>query len=161
MAKAVFYSFHYDRDAWRVQQIIQMGVLEGQPILNAQNWEAVKRKGDMAIKSWIHDQMAYKRAVVVLVGAKTADRPWVQYEIGYAWDNNKPLVGIRIHGLADRYGETDYAGANPFTKVGLQGRGTVGDYVPLYTPAGYNSQAVYADINKNLANWAESAYKRG
>lgn len=27
MAKSVFYSFHYDRDAWRVQQIIQMGAL--------------------------------------------------------------------------------------------------------------------------------------
>ena len=50
MAKSVFYSFHYDRDAWRVQQIIQMGALEGQPILNAQQWEEVKRKGDAAIK---------------------------------------------------------------------------------------------------------------
>lgn len=27
--QAVFYSFHYDRNAWRVQQIIQMGALEG------------------------------------------------------------------------------------------------------------------------------------
>ena len=50
MAKSVFYSFHYDRDAWRVQQIIQMGALEGQPILKAQEWEEVKRKGDAAIK---------------------------------------------------------------------------------------------------------------
>ncbi|MDK8178836.1 TIR domain-containing protein [Micrococcus luteus] len=63
MAKSVFYSFHYDRDAWRVQQIIQMGALEGQPILNAQQWEEVKRKGDAAIKKWIADQMAYKSAV--------------------------------------------------------------------------------------------------
>lgn len=58
MAKSVFYSFHYDRDAWRVQQIIRMGALEGQPILNAQEWEEVKRKGDAAIKKWIADQMA-------------------------------------------------------------------------------------------------------
>lgn len=26
---AVFYSFHYDRDHWRVQQIMNMGALEG------------------------------------------------------------------------------------------------------------------------------------
>ena len=92
MAKSVFYSFHSDRDAWRVQQIIQMGALEGQPILNAQQWEEVKRKGDAAIEKWIADQMAYKSAVVVLIGAQTASRPWVRHEIAYAWDNHKPLA---------------------------------------------------------------------
>lgn len=161
MAKSVFYSFHYDRDAWRVQQIIQMGALEGQTILNAQEWEAVKRQGEAAIKKWIHDQMAYKSAVVVLVGAQTADRPWVRHEIAYAWDNHKPLVGIRIHGLADRNGNTDSAGANPFTKVTLKGGGTVGDYVPLHTPSGYSSQTVYADIKEHLTTWVNGAYKRG
>ena len=110
MPKSVFYSFHYDRDAWRVQQIIQMGALEGQNILKAQDWEAVKREGDAAIKKWIADQMAYKSAVVVLIGAETASRPWVHHEIAYAWDNHKPLVGIRIHGLADRNGYTDFCG---------------------------------------------------
>ncbi|GAA2524179.1 TIR-like protein DUF1863 [Rarobacter incanus] len=74
MAKSVFYSFHYDRDAWRVQQIIQMGALEGQPIFNAQQWEEVKRKGDAAIEKWIADQMAYKSAVVVVIGAQSASR---------------------------------------------------------------------------------------
>ena len=30
MAKSVFYSFHYDRDAWRVQQIWTVpGLVEG------------------------------------------------------------------------------------------------------------------------------------
>lgn len=110
MAKSVFYSFHYDRDAWRVQQIIRMGALEGQPILNAQEWEEVKRKGDAAIKKWLADQMAYKSAFVVLIGAQTANRPWVRHEIAYAWDNHKPLVGIRIHGLADRMAIPTHSG---------------------------------------------------
>ncbi|HEX6686060.1 MAG TPA: TIR domain-containing protein [Candidatus Limnocylindrales bacterium] len=161
MAKSVFYSFHYSRDAWRLQQIIRMGSLEGQTILNAQRWEEVKRQGDPAIKNWIADQMAYKSAVVVVVGAQTASRPWVRYEIAYAWDNRKPLVGIRIHGLADRNGKTDSEGANPFSQVTLQGGGTVADRVPLYTPSGYNSQAVYADIQRNLLTWVGNAYKRG
>lgn len=160
MAKSVFYSFHYDRDAWRVQQIIQMGALDGQTILNAQKWEEIKRQGEAAIKKWIADQMAYKSAVVVLVGRQTANRPWVRHEIAHAWDNHKPLVGIRIHGLADRSGSTDSAGENPFSQVTLQGGGTVGDYVPLNAPNGSDSQAVYASIQRNLTTWVDGAYKR-
>lgn len=160
MAKSVFYSFHYDRDAWRVQQIIQMGALEGQRILNAQDWEAVKRKGDAAIKKWIADQMAYKSAVVVLIGAQTASRPWVRYEIAYAWDKRKPLVGIRIHGLENRDGCADSYGEDPFSKVTLKGGGTVGDFVPVYNPSGSNGQAIYADIKTNITTWVGNAYRR-
>jgi hypothetical protein len=137
-----------------------MGALEGQPILNAQDWEAVKRRGRGAIEKWIAEQMAYKTAVVVLVGRETAGRPWVRHEIAYAWDRKKPLVGVRINGLLDRSRKADVAGANPFTGVNLKGGGTVGDYVPLFEPTGFDSHAVYADIKKNLANWVERAYKR-
>lgn len=160
MAKSVFFSFHYDRDAWRVQQVINMGKLDGQPLLSAQKWEEVKRQGETAIKNWVAEQMKYKSAVVVLVGAQTAQRPWVRYEIGYAWDNYKPLVGVRINGLADQSGRADAQGANPFSTVNLKGGGTVGDYVPLYTPSGSTSQQVYASINNSLSTWVDNAYKR-
>ncbi|MBF4616385.1 TIR domain-containing protein [Curtobacterium sp. VKM Ac-1376] len=160
MAKTVFYSFHYDNDAWRVQQIVNMGALEGQTILNAQEWEAVKRQGDAAIEQWIDEQMSYKKAVVVLIGSGTANRPWVQYEIAKAWDAKKPLVGIRINGLADSSGDTDSAGVDPFSKVTLQGGGTVADYVPVYTPSGSTSQAVYGDIAANITSWVDNAYSR-
>ncbi len=157
---AVFFSFHYDRDAWRVQQILNMGALESQTVLNAQAWESVKRQGDQAIKKWIADQMAYKTAVVVLIGAQTASRPWVLYEIRKAWDDRRPLVGIRIHGLADSNGNTGSPGVNPFARVSLQGGGTVGDYVPVYAPSGWTSQQVHADIKPNLVSWVNSAFKR-
>jgi hypothetical protein len=160
MAKSVFFSFHYDRDAWRVQQIINMGKLAGQPLLNPQRWEEVKRRGEQAIKNWIAEQMRYKSAVVVLVGAQTAQRRWVKYEIAYAWDNSKPLVGVRIHGLADRNHRTDTQGSNPFKMVNLTGGGTVGDYVTLYTPSGSTSQQVHASISNNLSSWVDNAYKR-
>lgn len=71
---AVFYSFHYDRDAFRVQQVLNMGQFDGQKILNAQDWEAVKARGNKAIEDWIAEQMLYKEAVVVLVGNETATR---------------------------------------------------------------------------------------
>lgn len=160
MTTSVFFSFHYDRDAWRVQQIINMGKVAGQPLLSAQKWEEVKRRGDQAIKNWIEEQMKYKSAVVVLVGEQTAQRRWVKHEIAYAWDNRKPLVGVRINGLADRNGCTDTAGSDPFKMVGLKGGGTVGDFVTLYNPIGSTSQQVYASISNNLPSWGDSAYKR-
>lgn len=160
MAKTVFYSFHYENDSWRVQQIVQMGTLEGQTILNSQDWEKVKEQGDDAIKKWIDEQMAYKKAVVVLIGAETAERPWVHYEIAKAWDAKKPIVGVRIHGLADKSGSTDSKGGNPFEKVALNGGGTVADYVPIYTPSGTTSKDVYADIEENIDSWVDNAYAR-
>ncbi|MEU6138074.1 TIR domain-containing protein [Nocardioides sp. NPDC047086] len=160
MAKSAFFSFHYDRDAWRVQQVMQMGKLEEQEILSPQKWEQVKRQGDQAIKNWIADQMKYKSAVVVLVGAQTAGRRWVKHEIAYAWDNKKPLVGVRINGLSDRNGNTDLKGANPFNEVNLKGGGTVGEYVSLHSPGGSTSQQVYANIKANLSDWVDGAYKR-
>jgi hypothetical protein len=38
MAKTVFYSFHYDRDVHRVQLVRNINALEGQPLLNSQDW---------------------------------------------------------------------------------------------------------------------------
>ncbi|WP_127479096.1 TIR domain-containing protein [Nocardioides pantholopis] len=160
MAKSVFFSFSYDRDAWRVQQVLKMGALEGQPLLNSQDWEAVKRRGDTAIEKWIDEQMAYKKAVVVLVGNDTADRRWVRYEIAKAWDAKKPLVGIKIHGLADSKGFTDRPGKDPFATVTLKGGGTVADYVTLHSPTGSNSQQVHNAISRNLTAWVDNAYQR-
>lgn len=157
---AVFFSFHYERDYWRVQQILNMGALEGQTILKPQDWEAVKKQGDSAVQDWIDGQMKYKTAVVVLIGSKTADRKWVRYEITKAWDGSKPLVGIRIHGLADRDGYTDSSGQNPFERVKLKNGKYVSDYVPVYNPSGLTSKDVYANIKKNLESWVASAVKR-
>ena len=156
---AVYYSFHYTRDAFRVQQVINMGVVEGTKLLNAQEWESVKRGGRAAIEKWIAEKMAYKNAVVVLVGTETSSRPWVRYEITKAWNDKKPLVGVRIHGLATAAG-SDPIGKNPFAEINLQGGGTLADFVPLYNPAGSTSQAVYGSISSNMVNWVNSAYKR-
>lgn len=157
---SVFYSFHYEHDAARVQQVMNMGVLDGQPLLNSQDWESVRKQGDAAIKKWINDQMAYKSAVVVLVGAETASRPWVRYEIAKAWDDKRPLVGIRINKLAPLSLDQDPNGANPFSQVTLKDGGTVGDFVTLHTPVGSTGKDVYASISENLKAWADGAYKR-
>lgn len=154
---AVFYSFHYDRDAFRVQQILNMGQFDGQTILNAQDWESVKAKGDKAVKDWIEEQMKYKEAVVVLVGSETAQRTWVRYEITKAWNDKRPLVGIRIHGLKDPKTGTDSSGPNPFAEIKFEnGSGSLADYITLHTPTGDH----YQSIKDNLKSWISTAYKR-
>ncbi|MDR3177905.1 MAG: TIR domain-containing protein [Campylobacteraceae bacterium] len=35
MKRQVFYSFHYEKDVWRVQQIRNMGVVDGTEELSA------------------------------------------------------------------------------------------------------------------------------
>ena len=153
MAKSVFYSFHYERDVHRVQLVRNINALEGQPLLNSQKWEEVRRQGEQAIKDWIHDQMSYKKAVIVLIGKQTASREWVIYEIEKAWKDKKPLLGVYIHGLSSM-GTVDSAGPNPFSKAeGVSG-------VPVFDPTvrdgqgNIDSQATYNNLKQNLETWS-------
>jgi len=57
VARRVFFSFHFDGDFWRTQQVRNIGSLEGQSICTANAWEEVKRKGDAAIERWIEDNI--------------------------------------------------------------------------------------------------------
>ena len=152
---AVFYSFHYERDVYRVQLIRNIGSVEGQKLLNAQEWEAVRARGTKAICNWIDEQMKGKSAVVVLIGAQTASRPWVKYEIQRAWELCKPLLGIRIHGLSS-IGTTDTEGADPFCCINGSGRNPG---VPIFDPTQrdfwgrIDSKATYAELSLNLKSW--------
>ncbi|CAN5613335.1 hypothetical protein BH09ACT8_BH09ACT8_19630 [soil metagenome] len=154
MAKTVFYSFHYERDVHRVQLVRNIDALEGQPLLNSQDWERVRSRGDEAIENWIDEQMRYKRAVVVLIGQQTAGRPWVKYEIQKAWNDRKPLLGIRIHGLSSM-GSMDQAGPDPFAAAGLGSAG-----IPIFDPTRTDSQSTYAALRQNLSAWSDQGGKR-
>lgn len=151
---AVFYSFHYQEDSWRVQQIMNMGVVDGQHI-NSQNWETVKRQGNRAIENWIEEEMRYKSAVIVLNGRYTAGRPWVQYEIQRAWQIRKPLLAIDINGLEDSTGNTDARGDNPFYCIDDY----MSAFIPRFTPPG-SSQQVYEQIHTSLPKWAKQGFTR-
>ncbi|GBQ04226.1 hypothetical protein SSP531S_57180 [Streptomyces spongiicola] len=159
MAKTVFYSFHYEQDVHRVQLVRNINALEGQPLLNSQEWEQVRRRGAQAIKNWIHDQMTYKKAVIVLIGKYTASRPWVIYEIEKAWADKKPLLGIRIHGLSS-LGRVDSAGPDPFAKAENVGS------VPIFDPTArdwsgkIDSKATYNRLRDNLEMWSSQGVTR-
>lgn len=156
MPRRVFYSFDYEMDAARVQLVKNMGKIESQPLLSGNRWEEVRKGGDRAIKKWIDDQMYGKTCLIVLVGARTASRPWVQYEIERAWDEGLGVVGIRIHGLKNLQGETSARGKNPFANFSIADQ-TLSSIVTLHDPWGWDSKAVYADISKNLEQLVEDA----
>ena len=154
--RTVFYSFHYDRDVFRVQLVRNIGA---SPALGGQEWETVRLRSRDAVVKWIDEQMSYKRAVVVLIGRETASRPWVRYEIEKAWNANKPLVGVYIHGLSS-LGTADSMGANPFDAVD----GVVG--VPVFDPTRrdhlgrIDTQATYNYLKDHLPGWVDRAKAR-
>jgi hypothetical protein len=160
MKRQVFYSFHYEKDVFRVQQIRNMGIVDGTQELSTNQWEEVKRKGNDNIKRWINENMKYRSCLVVLIGSETASRQWVKYEIKHAWDSGKGIVGIYIHNLVDtRTQSRSKKGDNPFDNIYVNVGGReiklsriVESYAPSYSNA-------YNDIKNNIANLVENAIK--
>lgn len=173
MAKRqVFFSFHYANDNWRVAQIRNMGIVEGQDLFSDNSWEKVRLQSDAAIKAWIDRQLSMRSCVVVLIGSETASRKWVQYEIEEGWKRGKGIVGIYIHKLKDWDGCQSDKGKNPFAdffidrtinfishrstpidsnEIGMQ-------YVcKAYDSDYYSSEYVYDDIKKHIQDWIEEA----
>jgi len=156
MAKKCFLSFHYKPDNWRVSQIRNIGAIEEQPLLSANDWEAVKKKGDKAIEDWIDDNMKDKKCLIVLVGEKTAGRRWVNYEIKKAWKDGKGIMAIHIHNLKDADGNQSKKGSAPFSSLTVDGKAVVGTvYDPPYTV----STNVYDHIKSNIEDWVDAAIK--
>lgn len=155
MKRQVFYSFHYANDAMRVQQIRNIGVIEGNIPASPNEWERIKRFGDKAIEKWIDDNMKYRSCIIVLIGSETASRPWVQYEIKKAWSDGKGVMGIYIHNLRDPRTDVCRKGINPFTKFTLNNK-NFADIVPCHDPKFWDA---YNDIRRNLDRWIEDAIK--
>lgn len=151
--RQIFYSFHFDNDVMRVQQIRNIGALEDNKPVSANDWEEVKKKGEASIKQWINDNMNYRSCVVVLVGEETSKRPWVKYEIQKAWEDRKGLVGIYIHNLKDPNTGTCTQGTNPFDQFTFKQNGEV------YTIKCHNPKATdaYNDIKEHIEDWVEAA----
>lgn len=148
-----FYSFHFDNDVFRVQQIRNMGVIDGNEPVSPNDWEQLKRKGDAAVERWIDDNMKHKRCVVVLIGSDTASRRWVTYEIEKAWKEKRGLLGVYIHNVKCPRNGTCSKGANPFNnwKVGDQ---SMANLVRCYDPSSYGA---YDEISRSLSTWVTTA----
>lgn len=151
--RQVFYSFHFDNDVMRVQQIRNMGALDGNEPVSANDWEKLQ-KTDGGIKKWINDNMDYRSCVVVLVGEQTANRPWVKYEIEKAWNDGKGILGIHIHNLNCPRNGTCSKGPNPFDQFNFKDGRKLSSVVKCYNP---DSKDAYNDIKNNIEAWIEEA----
>lgn len=159
MARKVFYSFHYKPDNWRASQVRQMGVIEGDEPVSDNDWEKVTKGGDDAIKKWIAEQMSGKSCAIVLIGAETAGRKWVNHEIVKAWDDKKGVLGIYIHKLKNTEQRQSTKGGNPFDHITMGGTNgkKLSSVAKTYDPPYSDSTQVYAHIKKNLSDWVETA----
>lgn len=158
MAKKCFLSFYYDADSWRVSQIKNIGAIEEQPILSANKWEEIKKKGDDAIKEWIENNMRGKECLIVLVGTSTSGRKWVKYEIQRACEKGIGVLGIYIHNLKDAAGSQTTKGTDPFANVSVGGK-SISSYAKMYDPPYTTSTYVYDHIKDNVSGWVDEAIR--
>ena len=156
MARRAFYSFYYKPDNWRASQVRNMGVIDGNKPATDNDWETVKKGGDTAIQKWIDGQMKGKSVALILIGAKTAGRKWIKYEIKKAWADGKGILGVYIHNLKDKDGNQSDKGSNPFDAYKI-GDKSMSDIVKAYNPSYSTSTYVYDHIKDNLADWIEKA----
>jgi hypothetical protein len=150
----VFYSLHYDHDRTRVELVRKLAGLVPNLEAKPAEWATLKRTGDFAIKRWFEQQARGRSCTIVLIGAETASRPWVRYEIERSWQLGLGLLGVHIHNLKNERGEQTGKGEHPFAQSGL---GASADLVRSYDPPEQDSKLAYRYIADNLTRWVEHA----
>ena len=156
MARHTFFSFHYERDSWRAGQVRNCNVVSSEDeygFIDAAAWEEIKKKGDKAIEAWIAEQLEHTSVTAVLIGAETADRPWVQHEIVESWNRGNGIVGIWIHNIKDQRRETDTKGRNPLDEITMANGKPLSSVCKTYdwvNDDGYNK----------MSDWIEAAAKK-
>lgn len=172
MKRQVFFSFHYEADAWRAGEVRNMGEVEGSPVFSDNGWEKVRRSTDKSIIRWIQQQMDMRSCVVVLVGTYTAERKWVRYEIEEGWRKGKGICAIDIHSLEDYDGTQSTQGKDPTQLFYVDRKFNwirCGDFpldeneillssiCPMHYSEYLTSKYVYNEIKNNIASWIEEA----
>lgn len=143
MARKVFFSFHYQRDLWRVNVVRNSAMVDGVSAAGFHDqslWEETKKRGDDAIRKLIDTGLEGTSVTVVLIGAETAGRKYVSYEIEKSIARANGLLGVRVNSIKDENGRSDSLGPIPeaLIKAGA----------PVYT----------WEYGK-LGEWVESAYQ--
>ncbi len=123
MARRVFFSFHYDNDIWRANQVRNANVVAGPDVagfFDHSEYEEARKTGSEGIKRMILRHLKNTSVTVALIGAHTAYRPWVKYEIEQSIAQNNGLLGIYIHNLKDQNGQTSTRGSKPTVPTGVE-----------------------------------------
>lgn len=116
MARRAFFSFHYQRDIWRINQIRNIPNITGCAAAGFQDaslWEEAKKTSDAAVKKLIDEALNNTTVTVVFIGNQTSNRKFINYEIEKSIARGNGLVGIQIHHLKDNAQNVDELGATP------------------------------------------------
>lgn len=110
MARRVYFSFHYEGDVWRANQVRNSWVTkpdrEAAGFHDAAEFEAVRKQGDDAVKRWIDRNLEGTSVTVVVVGEETCYRKWVRYEVQKSIERGNGIVFVKAHNLRDQNGNT-------------------------------------------------------
>lgn len=159
MARKIFFSFHYERDVWRAGQIRNSWVTKSDREMagfwDSVAWEEVKKKGEDAIHRWIDNQLNGTSVTVVLIGAETNSRPYVDYEIQQSSKIGNGLLAIYINNMKNQFGMTDTKGQNPFDFWHKTINGQQVHFNRLYSTYDWVLDRGY----DNLGPWVEKAAK--
>ena len=144
MARRTFFSFNYEEDVWRASNVRNSGALDDDNIefIDASLWEKAKSQSDAAIQKLIDDALARSSVTCVLIGANTASRRWVKYEIERSIALRKGLFGVWIYRIKDQKGSEATEGTNPLPSK--------------YRVYGWNKDRGA----ENLGRWSEAAYQQ-
>jgi antiphage defense system Thoeris ThsB-like protein len=123
MARRVFFSFHYDGDIWRASQIRDSNVVVGSEVggfFDQSEYEDAKKQGNEGIQRMIQKHLKNTSVTAVLIGAETANRPWVKYAIDQSITQKNGMLGIYVGHLRDKNGRTPTQGLKPIVPAGVE-----------------------------------------
>lgn len=102
MARRVYFAFHY-ADVFRVNVVRNSWRMhpnrESSGYFDASLWEKAKKESDLALKRLINGGLQNTSVTVFLLGADTANRKWVNYELVKSVEKGNGLLAVRIHNI--------------------------------------------------------------
>jgi uncharacterized membrane protein YebE (DUF533 family) len=156
MVRRVFFSFHYERDKWRVNPVRNAWVTQGREAAgfeDAADWEEVKKQSEEEIKSWIDDQLHGTSVTAVLIGNETAGRKYVNYETKESVRQGNGIIGIKIHRLEDKDDGQDFQGSNPLNDFVIETKDGVKKLSNVFETYEWKRD----DGWENIGGWVEDA----
>lgn len=152
----VFFSYHYENDICRVDQVRQRLLAwrhHAPSLQDGSLWERAATRDERRLKAMIDRALHTTAVTVVLIGAETADRKYVLYEIEKSVALGRGVVAVYIHQLRDAFGRTAPRGPNPLDK--LRDPETTRPLSRLFETYDW----VDDDGPSNLGHWIEAAVR--
>lgn len=124
MARRTFFSFHYQEDVWRAWNVRNCWVVnsdqkKSEGFFDASVFEASKKEGDDALKTFLRNGLSNTSVTCVLAGRYTAARRWVRYEIVRSVLKGNGLLTVDIDGVRNDDQELGVKGVDPLSEVGV------------------------------------------